>query len=81
MAFAIDGNPPNLCIFSFIVFLFGLPLILGKCQALVLGETTLDVWSYCDKKLGHIIIKTQSTHILNGKYIFKITHWHEPMAT
>jgi hypothetical protein len=33
MAFAIDGNPPNLCIFSFIVFLFGLPLTLGKWQS------------------------------------------------
>jgi hypothetical protein len=35
----IDG-PLNRRIFLFVIFLFDLPLVLGKLQALVLGETT-----------------------------------------
>jgi hypothetical protein len=38
-------------------------------------------WKFCDKKLGHTIIQTQSTHILNARYTFRITHWHEHVAT
>ncbi len=43
MAFTIDG-PLNRHIFQFVIFLFDLPLILGKLQALVLGETTSNAW-------------------------------------
>ncbi len=37
--------------------------------------------SLCDKKLGHMITKTQNTHILNSRFTFRITHWPEPVAT
>ncbi len=49
MVSTMDGDLPNRCLFLFVIFLFGLPLALGKLQALVLGDITLDacyeVWS------------------------------------
>ncbi len=33
------------------------------------------------KKLGRKTIRTHSIHILNGKYIIRVSHWHEPVTT
>ncbi len=49
MALTMDGDSLDICLFLFVVFLFGLPLILGKLQAFVLGDITsnvcFEVWS------------------------------------
>ncbi len=49
MALRMDGDSLDICLFLFVVFLFGLPLILGKLQAFVLGDTRsnvcFEVWS------------------------------------
>jgi hypothetical protein len=49
---------------------------------IVYSKEALGWWKKeCDKKLGHKTNKTQIIYIQNGKYIFKVSHWHEPDTT
>jgi hypothetical protein len=43
MTLTMDGDSLDINLFLFVAFLFGLPLILGKLQAFVLGDTTSNV--------------------------------------
>ncbi len=45
MALTMDGDSLDIFLFLFVVFLFGFPLVLGKSQAFVLGDTTSNVCS------------------------------------
>lgn len=49
MVLIVDGDPPNRHIFLCLAFLFGLPPVTTKLQALIKGDITLnaffEVWS------------------------------------
>ncbi len=50
MALRMDGDSLNICLFLFVTFLFGLPLILDNLQAFVLRDSRsnvcFEVWSH-----------------------------------
>ncbi len=81
----MEGDSPNKCHFLLVAFLLGLPLILSKLHALVVGEIISNVW--LDVWFGVTLsLLSQKTRVwrlgLSSGYVFGIElRWSSKFTT